>query len=78
MQTKLLPLALTLALSACASSGPLAPPPMTCPKPPPVAAWILEPAPNLVQMLDGVISPSAMPQDTSKSKSPTAKSPSGN
>ncbi|MBC7907040.1 MAG: hypothetical protein H7Y60_09885 [Rhodospirillaceae bacterium] len=46
-----------MALSAC-SSAPPAPPP-ACPKLPPVPAWIMEPEPSLVPILDRIITPSA-------------------
>lgn len=45
-----------LALSGCASQ-PSAPPSYVCPKPPPVPAWILEPQPNLIPLLDQLITP---------------------
>ena len=48
--------ALILALSACASLEP-APASQVQPKRPPVPAWILEPGPNLIQLLDALISP---------------------
>jgi hypothetical protein len=73
MKTTGCAMALLLALSACASSGPLAPEPQTCPKPPPLAAWIMEPAPSLVQMLDSVISPSEEPSAAPANSSPPAK-----
>jgi len=41
-------------LSGCASM-PDAPPPKT--EPPPVPAWILEPGPSLIQLLDRLITP---------------------
>ncbi len=46
-----------LALSACASP-PAASPPPACPRLPPVPAWILEPEPSLIPVLDRIISPS--------------------
>jgi hypothetical protein len=46
-----------LALSACASP-PAAPPPV-CPKLSPLPAWIVEPEPSLMPLLDRIISPSA-------------------
>ena len=45
-----------MALSACASLEP-APASQVQPKRPPVPAWILEPGPNLIQLLDALISP---------------------
>ncbi|AUZ19842.1 hypothetical protein AL509_29650 [Achromobacter xylosoxidans] len=33
---------------------------MECPKPAPPPAWIMEPAPNLIQLLDRIISPSGL------------------
>ena len=44
-----------MALSACASLEPA--PVLAAPKPPPVPAWILEPGPNLRNLLDALISP---------------------
>ena len=60
-----------LALSGCASPQ-LVP---TSPKlpPPPVPAWILEPGPNLLQLLDALISPSAMESTTPPPSLPPAK-----
>ncbi|WP_370540124.1 lysis system o-spanin lipoprotein Rz1 [Achromobacter sp. ACM03] len=31
---------------------------MECPQPEPPPAWVMEPAPNLIQLLDRIISPS--------------------
>ncbi|MFY3589530.1 lysis system o-spanin lipoprotein Rz1 [Achromobacter xylosoxidans] len=31
---------------------------MECPKPVPQPAWVMEPAPNLIPLLDRIISPS--------------------
>ncbi|MFY3589424.1 lysis system o-spanin lipoprotein Rz1 [Achromobacter insuavis] len=33
---------------------------MECPKPASPPAWIMEPAPNLIQLLDRIISPSGL------------------
>ncbi|WP_411675542.1 lysis system o-spanin lipoprotein Rz1 [Achromobacter insolitus] len=40
---------------------PPAPPPAAeCPQPEPAPAWIMEPAPNLIPLLDRIISPSGL------------------
>jgi hypothetical protein len=64
-------IALALGLSACASV-PSAPPPKL--PPPPVPAWILEPGPNLIQLLDALISPYATESTTQAPSSQPAKS----
>ncbi|AZS78600.1 hypothetical protein ELS24_09185 [Achromobacter spanius] len=57
-------LMLMLGASGC-TSLPVAPPPaVECPKPEPAPAWVMEPAPNLIQLLDRIISPSG--QESSK------------
>ncbi|QKH37529.1 hypothetical protein FOC84_22385 [Achromobacter pestifer] len=50
-------LMLTLGASGCASLLPAPPPAVECPKPEPAPAWVMEPAPNLIQLLDRIISP---------------------
>ena len=57
MTTKLFVIALLLALQACASR-PVAPNPAPeTPKPPKVAAWILQPVPSSLPLLDKLIQP---------------------
>lgn len=71
MQSKLKSFALmtacALAAAGCASlpSAPAAP--AFCPAPPPVAAWILTPAQDLLPMLNRLISPYELPSTGSKS-----------
>ena len=62
---------LTLALSACASLEPA--PESVKPKAPPVPAWILEPGPNLIQLLDALISPYATESTEQAPSLPPAK-----
>lgn len=50
-------LTLTLLASGCASVPPARPLP-ECPNPPAVPAWIMQPAPSLIPLLDSIISPS--------------------
>ncbi|PND35964.1 hypothetical protein C1I89_05400 [Achromobacter pulmonis] len=50
-------LMLMLGASGCTSVPPAPPPAVECPKPAPPPAWIMEPAPNLIQLLDRIISP---------------------
>ena len=63
---------LMLALSACASLEP-APALTPAPKRPPVPAWILEPGPNLIQLLDALISPYATESTEQAPSLPPAK-----
>ena len=53
-------LMLTLGVSGCASRRPVPPPALECPQPEPPPAWVMEPAPNLIQLLDRIISPSGL------------------
>ncbi|MNL49383.1 Lipoprotein Rz1 precursor [compost metagenome] len=53
-------LMLTLAASGCTSLPPAPPPAVECPKPEPPPAWVMEPAPNLIHLLDRIISPSGL------------------
>ncbi|MCH2546226.1 MAG: Rz1 family lipoprotein [Alphaproteobacteria bacterium] len=53
-KTAILCAMLSLAVSAC-TSKPVAP---QCPKLPPVPAWVMQPAPNLMQPLNRIITPS--------------------
>lgn len=55
-KTKVCGLMLTLGASGCTSVPPAPLPAVECPKPAP--AWIMEPAPNLIPLLDRIISPS--------------------
>lgn len=50
-------LMLMLGASGCTSLSPAPPPAVECPKPEPAPAWVMEPAPNLIQLLDRIISP---------------------
>ncbi|MBD9384934.1 hypothetical protein IB258_27085 [Achromobacter sp. ACM02] len=50
-------LMLTLAASGCTSTPHARPPVVECPKPEPPPAWVMEPAPNLIQLLDRITSP---------------------
>ncbi|WP_407061274.1 lysis system o-spanin lipoprotein Rz1 [Achromobacter ruhlandii] len=47
-----------LGANGCTSVPPAPPPAVECPKPVPPPAWIMEPAPNLIPLLDRIISPS--------------------
>lgn len=49
---------LTLGVSGCMSAPRVQPPAVECPKPAPPPAWVMEPAPNLIPLLDRIISPS--------------------
>ncbi|QDJ57239.1 hypothetical protein CBR72_21685 [Bordetella hinzii] len=51
-------LMLMLGVGGCTSVPPAPPPAVDCPKPAPPPAWIMEPAPNLIPLLDRIISPS--------------------
>lgn len=51
-------LMLTLGASGCTSVPPAPLPAVECPKLAPPPAWIMEPAPNLIPLLDRIISPS--------------------
>lgn len=62
--------ACALAISACASP-PCAP--TQPPKPQAVPAWILEPGPNLTNLLDALISPSATESTEQPPSLPPAK-----
>ncbi len=53
-------LMLMLAASGCTSLPPAPPPAVECPKPEAPPAWVMEPAPNLIQLLDRIISPSGL------------------
>lgn len=64
-------IASALALSAC-SSLPSAPP-VICPKPPAPPAWILEPGPSLLPLLDRLILPSETELIESKPSSPPVR-----
>ncbi|PPA72673.1 hypothetical protein C4E15_29465 [Achromobacter spanius] len=56
-------LMLMLGVSGCTSLHPAPPPAVECPKPEPAPAWVMEPAPNLIQLLDRIISPSGLEYD---------------
>ena len=47
-----------LAASGCTSLPSAPPPAVECPTPEPAPAWVMEPAPNLILLLDRIISPS--------------------
>ncbi len=53
-------LMLMLGASGCTSLPPVPPPAVECPDPEPAPAWVMEPAPNLIQPLDRIISPSGL------------------
>ncbi|EFF74144.1 Rz1 family lipoprotein, partial [Achromobacter piechaudii] len=53
-------LTLMLGASGCTSLPPAPPPAVECLKPEPPPAWVMEPAPNLIQLLDRIISPSGL------------------
>ncbi|MCY1218791.1 Lipoprotein Rz1 precursor [compost metagenome] len=54
-------LMLMLGTSGCAFKPPAAPPPaVECPQPEPPPAWVMEPAQNLILLLDQLISPSGL------------------
>ncbi|KNE28228.1 hypothetical protein AFM18_08700 [Achromobacter spanius] len=53
-------LMLILGASGCTSLPPAPPPAVECPKPEPAPAWVMEPAPNLIPLLDRIISPSGL------------------
>lgn len=53
-------LTLMLAVSGCASAPSAPPPAVECPVPAPPPAWVMEPAPNLIPLLDRIISPSGL------------------
>ncbi|WP_240765258.1 Rz1 family lipoprotein [Escherichia coli] len=55
LKMKLCALMLPLVAAACASAPPA---PVPCVKPPPPPAWIMQPAPDLLTPLNGIISPS--------------------
>jgi hypothetical protein len=59
-KTMLYALTLMLAASGCTSLPPAPPPAVECLKPEPPPAWVMEPAPNLIQLLDRIISPSGL------------------
>ncbi len=59
-KTMLCGLTLMLAASGCTSLPPAPPPAVECPKEEPPPAWVMEPAPNLIQLLDRIISPSGL------------------
>lgn len=73
MRTTLSALLLPLALASCASLRPVPPPPITCQKPPPVDAWILEPAQSSIPLLDKLFSISEPPSPGPSTSSPPAK-----
>ncbi|MGB3433557.1 Rz1 family lipoprotein [Achromobacter sp.] len=50
-------LMLMLGASGCTSLPPAPPPAVECPKPEPPPAWVMEPAPSLILLLDRIISP---------------------
>ena len=57
LKTAAWPIACALVLAGCASVPPVPPqPPLTCPKPPAPAAWLMMPAPDLMKPLNGIIS----------------------
>ncbi len=53
-------LMLILGASGCSSLPPAPPPAVEGPKPEPPPAWVMEPAPNLILLLDRIISPSGL------------------
>ena len=53
-------LMLMLAASACSSLPTAHPLAVECPQPEPPPAWVMEPPPNLILLLDRIISPSAL------------------
>ncbi|EFF0758072.1 hypothetical protein FSI43_016660 [Escherichia coli] len=53
LKMKLCALTLPLVVSACASTQPV---PAPCVKPPPPPAWMMQPAPDLLTLLSGIIS----------------------
>ncbi|OCZ56617.1 hypothetical protein A7P23_11505 [Achromobacter xylosoxidans] len=53
-------LMLMLGASGCMSVPPAPPPAVECPMPAPPPAWIMEPAQNLIPLLDRIISPSGL------------------
>lgn len=53
-------LMLILGASGCTSVPHAPPPAVECPRPEPPPAWVMEPAPNLIQLLDRIISPSGL------------------
>nr|WP_240765436.1 Rz1 family lipoprotein [Escherichia coli] len=55
LKMKLCALMLPLVAAACASTPPVQ---ASCVKPPPPPAWIMQPAPDLLTPLNGIISPS--------------------
>ncbi|CUK12881.1 Lipoprotein Rz1 precursor [Achromobacter xylosoxidans] len=57
-KTRVCGLMLMLGASGCTSVPPAPLPAVECPKPAPPPAWIMEPAPNLIPLLDRIISPS--------------------
>jgi hypothetical protein len=59
-KTTLCVLMLMLGASGCTSLPPAPPPAAECPKPEPAPAWVMEPAPNLIPLLDRIISPSGL------------------
>lgn len=64
-------LVMPLALSACTSLQPARQP--QPPASPPVPAWILEQGPNLLDLLDKLISPSEKASTSPAASSPPAK-----
>lgn len=61
-----------IALAGCASLQP-APNPGSAPKPQAPPAWILEPGPSLIQLLDALISPYATESTERAPSLPPAK-----
>lgn len=57
MKTKLCAVVLLAAVSGCGSLQPVQPPTLPQPDKPKVAAWILEPQPPLLPLLNKIISP---------------------
>ncbi len=53
-------LTLMLAAGGCKSMPPALPPAGECPRPEAPPAWVMEPAPNLILLLDRIISPSGL------------------
>ena len=51
-------LILMLGASGCTSVPPAPPLAVECPRPAPPPAWVMEPAPSLIPLLDRIISPS--------------------
>lgn len=73
MRTIFFALILPLAVASCASLQPVPADPVTCPKPPAVAAWILEPELPLTLKLDKLFSISEpTPSGSGKSSTPAS------